>query len=82
MMPWEVKISKGEKMLKTIRNMEGPINDLFYAINFYISTGDHIGEGNAAEMEDGQLFVIIPINFETVGTQCATVAIWIFRPEL
>ena len=45
----------------TIRNTEGPINDLFYAVNFYITTGDRIGEGNAAEMEDGQLLVIIPL---------------------
>lgn len=46
----------------TVRNTKGPINDLFYAINFYVSTGDHIGEGNAGEMEDGRLFVIIPLN--------------------
>lgn len=45
----------------TVRNTEGPINDLFYAVNFYITTGDRIGEGNAAEMEDGQLLVIIPL---------------------
>ncbi len=46
----------------TIRNTEGPINDLIYAVNFYISTGDHIGEGNAAEVDDGQLLVIIPLS--------------------
>ena len=46
----------------TVRNTEGPINDLIYAVNFYISTGDHIGEGNAAEMEDGQLLIIIPLS--------------------
>lgn len=31
-------------------------------MNFYISTGDHIGEGNAAETEDRQLLVIIPLS--------------------
>ena len=49
-------------MPATIRNTEGPINDLFYAVNFYISTGDHIGEGKAGETEDGQLLVIIPLS--------------------
>ena len=49
-------------MPATIRNTEGPINDLFYAVNFYISTGDYIGEGKAAETEDGQLLVIIPVS--------------------
>ncbi len=45
----------------TVRNTEGPINDLIYAVNFYITTGDRIGEGNAAEVEGGQLLVIIPL---------------------
>lgn len=49
-------------MPATIRNTEGSINDLFYAVNFYISTGDHIGEGKAGETEDGQLLVIIPLS--------------------
>ena len=49
-------------MPATIRNTEGPINDLFYAVNFYISTGDHIGEGKAGETEDGHLLVIIPLS--------------------
>ena len=45
----------------TVRNTEGPISDLFYAVNFYITTGDRIGEGNAAEAEGGELLVIIPL---------------------
>ena len=43
-------------------NTEGPINDLFYAINHYISTGDHLGAGTALETEDGGLLVVIPVN--------------------
>ena len=49
-------------MPATIRNTEGPINDLIYAVNFYITTGDRIGEGNAAEVDNGQLLIIIPLN--------------------
>ena len=49
-------------MPATKRNTEGPINDLFYAVNFYISTADHIGAGKAGETEDGQLLVIIPLS--------------------
>ena len=51
----------------TVRNTEGPINDLFYAVNFYISTGDHIGEGTATE--DGQLFIIIPLSKTNAADQ-------------
>ena len=46
----------------TVRNTGGPINDLFYAVNFYNSTGDYIGEGKAVETEEGQFLVIIPLS--------------------
>lgn len=39
---------------------EGPLNDLFLAINFYVSTGDHIGEGVAPDLGGGVLLVQIP----------------------
>ena len=38
-----------------------PLNQLFLAINHYISTGDHVGEGMANEHET-HLQVIIPVN--------------------
>lgn len=39
---------------------EGPINDLFLAINHYVSTGDHIGEGVALPEPDGRVLIQIP----------------------
>ena len=32
---------------------EGPVRDLFLALNHYISTGDHVGEGVAMEDHQG-----------------------------
>jgi hypothetical protein len=32
---------------------EGPVKDMVFAINHYVSTGDHIGEGVAMEGLDG-----------------------------
>lgn len=41
---------------------EGPLNDLILAINFYISTGDHIGEGMALEGKEGEIIVLVPFD--------------------
>jgi len=38
---------------------QGPINDLFLALNYYISTGDHVGEGVAYPLPNGGLAVLI-----------------------
>lgn len=37
-----------------------PTNRLFWAINHYVSTGDHIGEGVAQEV-GGKLLFLIPV---------------------
>ena len=39
----------------------GPINRLFFAINHYVSTGEHLGQGVALEGDDpGTLLLQIP----------------------
>lgn len=39
-----------------------PLNRLFFAINHYISTGDHIGEGIAMPAGSGNVKIIVPVN--------------------
>ena len=39
---------------------EGPVSDLFLAINHFVSTGDHIGEGVALPEPGGRVLVQIP----------------------
>ena len=39
-----------------------PVNRLFFAINHYVSTGDHIGEGVAQDRGGGQVCVLVPFN--------------------
>jgi hypothetical protein len=39
---------------------EGPINDAFLALNHYISTGDHVGEGIAMYWHDGRIAFNVP----------------------
>lgn len=39
-----------------------PINRLFFAINHYVSTGDHFGEGMAAPSAPGWVTILIPVN--------------------
>lgn len=41
--------------------IDQPLNRLFFAINHYISTGDHFGEGIAVP-EGGRVRVLIPVN--------------------
>lgn len=48
--------------MKLTKLSEGPINDLFLAINHYVSTGDHIGEGVALPEPDGRVLIQIPYN--------------------
>lgn len=38
-----------------------PLNDLFFAINHYVSTGDHVGEGVAHEIDRHRVRVLIPV---------------------
>src|SRR6185312_814510 len=40
---------------------EGPLNDICFAVNHYISTGDHIGEGVGFETETAWV-LNIPVN--------------------
>ena len=49
---------KSPTRLDTTR--EGPLNDLVLAINHYVSTGDHIGEGVAMEGADGRYIFTVP----------------------
>ncbi len=39
---------------------EGPVRDMILAINHYVSTGDHIGEGVAMEGEGGGYLFGVP----------------------
>lgn len=39
-----------------------PLNRLFFAINHYVSTGDHIGEGIAYELSPQRRRLVIPVN--------------------
>lgn len=45
-----------------IPSINGPLNRLFFAINCYISTGDHIGEGFATDAGLGKFMILIPVN--------------------
>lgn len=38
----------------------GSVNDVFLGINYYISTGDHYGEGGAIDMGAGVLALVVP----------------------
>ncbi len=46
-------------MPPTIRSTEGPANDMIWAINHYISTGDRLGEGTAMEDDIGDYVFVI-----------------------
>ena len=38
----------------------GPYKEVFLALNYYISTGDHIGEGQARPLGNGRVHLLIP----------------------
>jgi hypothetical protein len=39
-----------------------PMNRVFFAINHYVSAGDHIGEGIAMPVDDNKIRFLIPVN--------------------
>ncbi len=51
--------------MTNVQSGSQPLRRLFFAINHYISTADHIGEGVAMDAGD-RLRVCIPVNLEMV----------------
>lgn len=48
---------------KNIQYVErSPLNRAFFAINHYVSTGEHLGQGIATEMLPGVFSLAIPVN--------------------
>jgi hypothetical protein len=41
------------------QSQQGAINDAMLALNYYISTGDHIGEGVAIPLPSGEIALLI-----------------------
>jgi hypothetical protein len=56
-------VEEGEKIMRLPPNVtpveNTPINRVFFALNHYISTGDHVGEGIAMEAGDSIIFAIL-----------------------